>query len=96
MEKSVEMRSAYWFDPTASEAIAGVSRGLQNHHNGNGHLDKKPDPYHASSEDIERFRGIIFEPERLVTNRQIKRMRWQLMHQELEKEKRRVLKGGAI
>lgn len=65
-------RSEYWFDPTTSEAIA--------HSNRNGHTEMYEevdtdavDIYHATEEEINHFKGTIFEPNRLVSNRQIKR-----------------------
>lgn len=74
MARSVEERSQYWFDPTASEAIARVDC----RQTGNS-ARRFPDVYYASAEDLSSFRNTVFEPDaaRLVTSKHIRRRSWQ-------------------
>lgn len=62
-------RSEYRFDPTASEAIARA--------------DQKPvsiggegSSYHASAAEVQKFEGFTFEPDRLISTKEIGQQRW--------------------
>ncbi|MBI2314911.1 hypothetical protein HYU93_02530 [Candidatus Daviesbacteria bacterium] len=39
------------------------------------------DSYHASTEDLERFRGFVFEPPKLISNSEVRRLRRMAMYQ---------------
>ena len=69
MRRSVEQRSAYRFDPTANQAIARADRKTPKT------TDNKPYPYSATPEDIEQYTGVIFEPNRLISNKRLKQLR---------------------
>lgn len=68
----------YNFDPTAHKALAHVTRELR--HPRLSHTTTQPDNVpsdEASSEDLERFTNTIFKPSRVISNREIRRLRWQ-------------------
>lgn len=53
------------FEPTINKAIAFA--------------DKKPsDPYHATPEEIKQLEGCIFQSGKLMTDRQLRRLRYKL------------------
>lgn len=68
MEKYRLERSEYWFDPTATKAVARVDRKPSTPPTG--------DIYHASAADIAKFAESIFEPTKLISKGQIRRDRY--------------------
>lgn len=80
-------RSEYRFDPTACDALARVGKPPREEFVDNSspptieprEIDRSN---YASAEDLERFRGAIFTPRRLITDKQIRRLRWQVRARE--------------
>ncbi len=72
-------RSEYYFDPTAIEAVAGASRAIRPTRRENAH--------HASTIDIAPYLETVFEPDRLITLKQVARGRKRLKFRQLERLK---------
>ncbi len=62
-------RSEYRFDPTAAEAVARADRETL-------HIPPADDPYHTSQADLGKLTNAVFEPPKLITNRQLGRARY--------------------
>ncbi len=83
MSKLKERSESYMFDPTANGAIARID-GYSREEFTDNTSPATIEPItiarsdHASPEDLERFQGAVFEPERLISNKAIRRLRWQL------------------
>jgi len=60
-------RRGYYFDPTANDALARVIRQEQPSIN--------TSIYHASPEEITRFQNHTFEPDRLITSNQLRKLK---------------------
>lgn len=73
-------RSEYYFDPTATTAVARADRTihkpLRDHESGG-------DIYHASRVDPQTYQGHIFEPDRPITPKQVARGRRRLEFRQL-------------
>lgn len=62
-------RSEYWFDPTATEAVARADRRTST-------APPTGNIYHASPADLAKISGFVFEPDRPISNSQLRRMRF--------------------
>lgn len=73
MAKRFIEKSEYWFDPTAIKAIAQADRNSTR-------IYPSSDLYHATPNEIKLFQGYTFPPDQLMTDKQLKRLRYKLNH----------------
>lgn len=81
----------YYFDPTANDALASVTRQEQLARHTRQAGGTCSDIYHASPEEILKFQNHHFEPDRLIDNNLLRKLKRRAF-EERKKQKGEQLK----